>query len=82
MKQIAFIEYAFMFDPDSTWSNVHRFETDLSKFFKALGYEATVLNAVQGAGRRIIFITKIDDMLDEPKKSDVPGIKKGKNIKL
>jgi len=70
MKKIAFLEYAFLFDPEASWGNVYEFENDLGKFFKVLGYNAQVVDAVRGfTGRRIIYITKITDMLDDPKKA-------------
>lgn len=40
MMKLAFLEYAFMFDPDSTWSNGYDFENKLAEFFKVHGYDA------------------------------------------
>ena len=60
MKKLAFLEYAFIFDPDASWGNIYDFENDLGKFFKEQGLEANVIDAVRGhVGRRVIFITKI-----------------------
>lgn len=70
MKKLAFLEYAFIFDPDSTWANVYDFENKLGEFFKALGYEANIIDAIKGhVGRRVIFITKIQDQLGDPNKN-------------
>lgn len=61
MKPLAFLEYAFMFEPTETWSNIHAFERDLADFFAAHGLEAQVLKTVDGAtGRRILFVRKIE----------------------
>jgi len=69
MKDLVFLEYAFLFEPDSTWSNIHDFEHDLADFFHSYGYEADVVDSIRGhVGRRVIFITKITDLLEDPNK--------------
>ena len=84
MKKLAFLEYAFIFDPDSTYSNVYDFENKLGKFFKSEGMEAQIIDAVKGyTGRRVIFVTKIEDLLDNPIKKPIPAqFKNEKKINL
>lgn len=67
MKNIAFLEYGFMFDPETTFSNVYDFENKLADFFKSCGYEAQALETVRGQfSRGVFFITKTkQDMLDK-----------------
>jgi len=69
MKKLAFLEYLFIFDPETTWSNIYDFENVLGKFFKSYGYDANIIDAVRGhTGRKVIFITKITDLLNKPQK--------------
>lgn len=85
MKTIAFLEYCFIFEPDNTFSNIYDFENILSDVFKSKGYQATVVDAIKGyTGRRVIYITKIENMLDNPKLAGetVPTPQGGKKIKL
>lgn len=84
MKKLAFLEYAFIFDPDSTYSNVYDFENKLGKFFKGEGMEAEIIDAVKGyTGRRVIFVRKIEDVLDNPaKKGPMAPFKNEKKINL
>ena len=59
MKQTAFLDYAFLFDPSETWSNLIQFEADLIKFFESNGVEAHVLKPVEGQfGRRILVLNR------------------------
>ena len=78
MKKVAFLEYGFMFDPETTFANVFDFENKLAEFFKACGYEAQVLDTVRGQmGRGIFFITKLKkDILDTPPNGEEVVIKK------
>ena len=81
MKRLAFLEYAFIFDPDSTYSNVYDFENKLGEFFKAQGKEAQIIDAVKGyTGRRVIFVTKVDDVLDNPSKKPIPTVFKNQKV--
>lgn len=58
-KEIAFLEYVFMFDPSETWSNIYDFEDQLSQFFNDKGLEAVIVNTVKGqSGGRILMINK------------------------
>ncbi len=68
MTKLAFLDYTFMFDPDSTWTNVYDFEDNLAEFFKINGYEAQRMEAVRGGmSRGIFFIAKVKkDLLDGP----------------
>jgi len=67
MKQIAFLEYAFMFDPTETFANVYDFENQLADFMKSRGYEARVLDTVRGQlGRGVFLISKAKpDLIDK-----------------
>jgi len=78
MKKIAFLEYAFMFDPETTFSNVYDFENKLAEYFKSCGYEAQVLDTVRGQmGRNVFFITKIKkDILNTPQNGEEVVMKK------
>ena len=62
MKQIALLEYTFMFDPVTTWQRGSQFEKDLSDFFAAHGYEANILETTGNSNRRILYIEKIEIM--------------------
>ena len=72
MKNIAFLEYGFMFDPTETFGNVYDFENKLADFFKACGYEAHVLTNVRGqTSPSVLFITKAkQDLLDKDKPNE------------
>ena len=67
MKNIAFLEYGFMFDPTETFGNVYDFENKLSAFFKDQGYEAHVLTNVRGqTSPSVLFISKAkQDLMDK-----------------
>lgn len=85
MKNIAFLEYCFIFDPSATFGNIYDFENVLGEVFNVKGYNAEVIDAVKGYnGRRVIFITKKEDMLDDPKMAGktVPQPPKGKKVTL
>lgn len=73
MKDIAFLEYAFLFDPTETWSNLYQFEQMLGKYFDTLGFDATIVKTVEkGAGKRILFITKKQTIVAQPPKIGRP----------
>ena len=68
-----------MFEPDSTWSNIYDFENFLAKFLKSQGYEGQIIDAIKGSvGRRVIFVRKITDLLDDPSKNWRKPLQKGK----
>ena len=78
MKKMAFLEYAFLFD-DGTFGNLYDFENLMAQVFKAKGYEANIIDTVKGfSGRRIVYITRMKDMLDDPKQT----YRKAKEIKI
>lgn len=61
MKDVAFLEYAFMFNPNETWTHLHQFESDLADYFKTLGLEAEIVNSANGQpGKRIMLLKKIE----------------------
>lgn len=56
-----FLEYSFLFDPDTTWDSLSSFEKDLADFFAAHGLEAEIIKMVEGQiGGRILWIKKMD----------------------
>src|SRR3990167_7572329 len=60
MKNLAFLEYMFMFDPSETWSNLYQFEDSLVMCFGQLGYEAEIVKTAGGQfGKRVLLISKI-----------------------
>lgn len=69
--KLTFLDYEFIFEPGATWSNMYDFENTLAQVFKSRGFEANILDATRGfaAGRRVIYVTKISDLLDDPSKS-------------
>lgn len=66
-KNLAFLEYSFLFDPTETWQYLSKFESDLAKFFGSLGYQAEIIRTVEGqVGRRILYIRKVkQDLIDQ-----------------
>lgn len=72
-KQIAYLEYTFIFDPSETWQSGYKFERDLSDFFGAYGFEAEVVETVGNASRRVLQITKANAVMEFEKKP-VKGI--------
>ena len=61
MKDLAFLEYTFVFEPSiDTWSRGTDFETDLSDFLAAHGLQANIVNVVGGSTRRVIYIQRAD----------------------
>lgn len=59
-KQIAILEYTFMFDPAQTYTSGTDFEVDLAVFFKSKGYEAQIVDTRGGTGRRVLWISRVD----------------------
>lgn len=54
---MAFLEYAFLFDPKDTWQHLSQFENAFSKFLRSYGMEGQVLNSINPKdGRRIVYI--------------------------
>lgn len=75
MKNLAILEYSFLFDTTTTWQHGSQFEADLSDFFAANGFEATIIEPKGNSSRRILFIEKIEEM---PKLNNTPtGPKQG-----
>ena len=72
MKQLAFLEYTYVFQPGSeTWQRGFEFEKDLADFFAAHGLEATIVETVGGTGRRVIYIERMDK-LDKMRQDQPP----------
>ena len=69
MKNIALLDYLFMFDPGETWSNLYQFEGDIMKFFEERGLMVTIVKTVDGGtGRRIMLIEKPEEKVPEQPK--------------
>lgn len=68
MKETVFLEYCFLFEPASTWTNMYQFEGDLLKFFNEHGMDAVAIKTVSGYnGRRIIQVCKKEEVaVSEP----------------
>lgn len=62
MKQLAILDYMFMFDAGTTWSNGSQFEAKLSDFFAAYGFEAQVVETRGNSGKRVILLTSIEPL--------------------
>lgn len=60
MKRLAFLEYTFIFDPETTWDSGSNFERDLADFFGAHGLEAQIVETVGGTGRRVLVISRAE----------------------
>lgn len=71
-KQIAYLEYTFIFDPSEAWQSGSKFERDLADFFAAHGFEAEVVETVGNASRRVLSITRISETLEFDKKPAPP----------
>lgn len=69
-KQIAILEYTMIFDPSETWSSGYQFENMFSDFFASHGFEAQIVEARGGTGKRVIYINKIENIQTVAK--DVP----------
>lgn len=65
MKQIAILDYTFIFDAVDTWQNGFRFESDLADFFAAHGFEANLVNTQGNATRRVLVITKVEESIPQ-----------------
>lgn len=58
-SNLIFLDYTFLFDTTDTFQYLYQFEKELGDFLKTKGFEAHVIDTVQGApSRRILFITK------------------------
>ena len=77
MKQQAIFEFMIIFDPSETWTNVYQLDSDFAAFLKTKGLEAQVLTPLGGSTRRIINITKMEEMppvsMPNPGTSASPG---------
>lgn len=61
MKQIALLEYAFMFDPSKTWSSLSEFESLLVQFFQERDLDVEVVKGISGQnGRRMLLLSPIE----------------------
>jgi hypothetical protein len=80
MKQMAFLNYTFLFDPSSTFSQAYQFEDALANFFGEYGLEATVIKTIGNPqGNKMIHI-KEKDLPQLPKEKPSKG-NAGKQIR-
>lgn len=67
-KSMAFLEYAFFFDPKDTWSHLSQFENSFAKFLKEHGMEGQILNSINpNGGKRIVYIRALTVPQEMPK---------------
>ena len=81
MKNLAFLEYMFMFDPTDTWQHGSQFERDLAGFFAAFGKEAEVVEVRGSSGRRVFVIKnmeKLDQMANKSRADQMKKVIRGK----
>ena len=75
MKQLAIIEYTFIFEPGSeTWQSGFEFERSLADFLAAHGLEAQMVDVTGGATRRVIYVQKMDKLDEVRQAADKPQI--------
>ena len=68
-RKLAYLEYTFVFDPFQTWSSMRDFDDELGKYFKSIGCQAEVMDAMTGySGKKLIYISTVKDLLDNPGK--------------
>lgn len=87
--KIAYVEYAFLFDPTKTWARLYEFETELKNFLSSKGLDGVILDTIGTSGKKIIYVRvkdKIDQSVGEPKpkgrplsvKTQIERLKRGK----
>lgn len=74
MKDLAFLEYNFLFSPgDTSFTSIYQFEDQLAEFFRGKGLDALVMKTVDGQmGKRIILLTKTEEPSITPEKQVLP----------
>ena len=71
--KIAYVEYAFLFDPTKTWARLYEFETELKNFLSQKGLEGVILDTIGTSGKKIIYIRAKEEIVSgEPKKPGRP----------
>ena len=59
MKNLALLDYTFLFDPSELWTNTSQFEGALYKFFEERGIDCqTVTTNQSNNGRRMIVLSQ------------------------
>jgi hypothetical protein len=88
MKQVACLDYTFMFDPSEVWQHASQFESSLAGYLSDMGFETQIIKPLgYSSGSRIIYITPIPPLPPPkpPKASTMPAGKQirelGKKIK-
>jgi hypothetical protein len=74
MKQLAYLEYKFLFDPSETWAHVHEFESGLADYLSERGLEAQFIETV-GTGTKIMLIKKKPDPVITDEQSSGHNVK-------
>lgn len=65
-KNMAFLDYTFLFNPVETWQHLSQFESDLADFFATLGLEAEIVKSVNGQpGKRLLLIQRVKSKVNE-----------------
>lgn len=68
-KDIALLEYKFIFDPNKTWGRLSEFEADLAAVFRLSGLDVELVNNANDESERILYIypkDKMEPVLNEP----------------
>ena len=60
--KIAYIEYAFLFDPTKVWARLYEFETELKHFLDSKGLEAVIMDTMGMGGKKVIYIRPKEKM--------------------
>lgn len=74
-EKLVLLDYSFLFNPDSGWDHLYKFEKDMEDFFAAWGYEVQVIRSVEGANsKRVMYIypVKPDKLKEVIRKNDRP----------
>ena len=71
MKDHVFLEYMFVFEPSTAFAHLYEFERSLAEFFSQKGFDAQVLETVDGAtGRHIFYIARREVIEASPSNTD------------
>lgn len=83
MKNPRRIDFTFIFDgADSIWPSISVFESDITKFLKDKGIEASMIKSVDGqSGRYTLFLSKIEVIQNMPQRRPLPPGKQIDNIR-
>lgn len=71
MKEVAILEYMFMFDPGATWQTGSDFESDLIEFFAMHGKTVSIIDSTGTTHKRVVCIS-MADAFDNPPIPELP----------